>query len=63
MTVARYVIQPRAEVFDLLLDTPLLEGRTVFEREPINIGLVSKDGHSIYRTPEPIGFQRLNEKD
>lgn len=58
-----YVIRPRADTWDMLNDSPLLEGRTVFEREPSNTGLVSKDGHPIYRTPEPIGFVALRERD
>lgn len=59
----RYVIQPRAETWDMLQESPHLEGRTVIEREPANTGLVSKDGHPIYRAPEPIGFVLLQEND
>ena len=61
--MARYVTRPHAESFYLLRESPLLEGRTVTEREPVNTGLVSLDGHPINRTPEPIGFHRLKEKD
>lgn len=61
--MARYVIRPRGDVFDALRETPVLEGRTVYESEPANTGLVSKDGYPIYRTPEPIGFHHLNEKE
>jgi hypothetical protein len=55
--MTRYVIRPRAEVIDALRDSPLLEGRTVLDREPANTGLVNPDGYPIYRQPEPIGFR------
>lgn len=61
--MARYVIRPRAEVIDALRDSPLLEGRTVYEREPVSTGLLNPDGYPIYRAPDPIGFVPLKEKD
>jgi len=59
----RYVIRPHAETWDMLQDSPHLEARTVYEREPASTGPLSKDGHPIYRTPEPIGFVALQERD
>jgi hypothetical protein len=61
--MARYVVRPRGEVFDALRESPHLEGRTVYEHEPISTGLVNPDGYPIYRTPEPIGLVLLKEKD
>jgi len=58
----RYVIRPRADWWDGA-DCLHLEGKTVYEREPVSTGLVSKEGHPIYRSPEPIGFHTLNERD
>lgn len=58
-----YLIRPRAATLDELRDTPMREGWTVYEQQPVSTGLVSKDGHPIYRTPEAIGFVLLKEKD
>lgn len=55
----RYVILPRAQWDD---DRPLLEGRTVHEREPVDTGLLNKDGQKIWRVMSPIGFVELKER-
>jgi hypothetical protein len=58
----RYVVRPRAETFDALRETPHLEGRTVLEPEPVDTGLVDKDGNRIWRVMSPIGFVELKER-
>jgi hypothetical protein len=55
----RYIIRPRADWRD---DTPLLEGKTVYEREPGDTGLLDKDGNKIWRVMSPIGFVELKER-
>lgn len=56
----RYVaIRPRAEWND---ESPMLEGKTVHEREPVNTGILDKDGNPIYRVMSPIGFIELRER-
>ena len=51
------IIRPRASRWDDLQETPLLEGRTVYELdEPVDTGLLDKDGNSIGRRMDPIGF-------
>ena len=42
-------------------DYPFLPTLTVDEPALIWTGLYDKDGHEIYRRPEPIGFIRLGE--
>lgn len=55
----RYVvIRPRAE-WDS--EKPLLEGKTVHEPEPIDTGLLDKDGSAIFRVMDQIGFVRFRE--
>lgn len=42
-------------------DYPMLLDLTVSGPKEVNTGLVSKDGHPIFRTPPPIGFGRDKE--
>lgn len=42
---------------------PMLEGRTVHEREPVDTGLLDADGKRIYRVTSPIGFVELRERN
>lgn len=58
----RYVIRPRAETFDMLRETPHLGGSTVMEPEPVDTGLLDKDGNKIWRVMSPIGFVELKER-
>jgi len=56
----RYVsIRPRMDWRD---ETPMLEARTVHEREPIDTGLLDAEGNRIYRVMSPIGFVELKER-
>lgn len=55
MTASRYI--PAKTWWDYLPGDPIAPSPlTVYEREPTNTGLLSADGHPIYRNPEPIGF-------
>jgi len=56
----RYVTRPRAS--DWPEDRPHIEGKTVHEREPVDTGLLDKDGTPIYRVMSPIGFIELRER-
>ncbi len=58
----RYVIRPRADTYDALRETPVLEARTVLEPEPIKTGILDKDGNDIWRVMSPIGFVELKER-
>jgi hypothetical protein len=53
----QYIIQ-NAIIED---ERPLLEGKTVYEREPEDTGIISKDGNKIYRARRPIGFVEPRE--
>ncbi len=55
----RYIIRPRASWDD---ESPMIEGKTVHEREPVNTGILDKDGNSIFRVMSPIGFRELKER-
>lgn len=51
--MARYVVRPRMDWSD---DKPMLEGKTIFEPEPVKTGLLDKDGQPLYRVRASIGF-------
>lgn len=55
----RYVIRPRMDWLDA---EPMIEGKTVHEREPVNTGLLDKNGNPIFRVTSPIGFVELKER-
>ena len=55
----RYIVRPRACWDD---DKPMLEGKTVHEREPVDTGLLDKDGQKIWRVMSPVGFIELKER-
>ncbi len=56
----RYVaIRPRASWDD---DKPMMEAKTVHEREPVDTGLMDADGNTIWRVMSPIGFVELKER-
>lgn len=55
----RYVTRPRASWDE---DKPHIEGKTVHEREPVDTGLLDKDGNAIWRIMSPIGFVELKER-
>lgn len=60
--MARYVAR-RAETFwDDRMMQPLGHPQ-VFASEPVKTGLLNKDGHELYRMPDPIGFIRPQPKD
>lgn len=40
----------------------MLEARYVHEREPIDTGLVDRNGNSIFRIMGPIGFVEMKER-
>jgi len=40
----------------------MLEGRTVYESEPVDTGLIDKGGHKIFRVMSPVGFVELKER-
>lgn len=57
--MTRYVTRrPVAEWDD---DRPMIEGKTIYENEPVDTGLLDKSGLKIYRAKTPIGF--LDRKD
>lgn len=59
----RYVvIRPRLSRWDDLQESPQLEGRTVYDQEPVETGILDADGHPICRTMSPIGFVELKER-
>ena len=55
-------IRPRMTPIGELQDSPLIEGRTVHEREPEDTGLLNHEDHPIYRVTSPIGFIELRER-
>jgi hypothetical protein len=58
----RYVtLRPRSATWDDLRETPSLEGRTVFEPEAVDTGLLDKGGTPIYRIMDRIGFVRFED--
>lgn len=60
----RYVIRPRAtraDTAETLSDTPHLGAQTVIESEPVDTGVLDKDGNSIWRVMSPIGFVKMRE--
>jgi hypothetical protein len=60
--MARYFVQPRAYSHNSEVE-PLLEGRTVFEPEAVNTGLLDANGGQIWKTGiDPIGFVPLKER-
>ena len=54
----RYMTRPRASWDE---EKPMLEGKTVHEAEPVNTGLLDKDGNEIIRVMDQIGFVRFRE--
>ena len=54
----RYMTRPRASWDE---EKPMLEGKTVHEPEPVNTGLLDKDGNEIIRVMDQIGFVRFRE--
>lgn len=46
--------KPRGEYSD---DTPLIEGKTVIEADPVKTGLLDKNGNPLVRMTHPIGFK------
>ena len=55
-----FVIRPRAEWDD---EKPMLEGKTVYEPdEPVDTGLLDKDGNRIGRRMSPIGFVNFDDR-
>ena len=58
----KYVTRPRSAQWDELQETPMLEGRTVHDREPVDTGILDQDGQSIFRVMSPIGFIEMRER-
>jgi hypothetical protein len=59
----RYVTgRPRQSTADDLLQSPMLEAQTVHEPEPIDTGLVDRNGNTIFRIMGPIGFLEMKER-
>lgn len=59
----RYVtIRPRAGTQGELLDSPMLEARTVHEAEPVDTGILDHEGRAIFRVMSPVGFVALKER-
>lgn len=60
----RYVTmrRPRNSTQHDLMESPMLEGKTVMEPEPIDTGLVDVNESGIYRVMSPIGFVELRER-
>ena len=58
----RYVTRPRSAQWDELQESPALEGRTVYEPEPTDTGLLDKDGNQVFRIMDQIGFVRFRER-
>lgn len=59
--MARYTIRPRAHDEWSSDDCPRPSSLTVDDRVEVDTGLVSVDGHRIYRTQPPVGFGRDEE--
>jgi len=57
-----YVTRPRLTRYDDLRETPMLEGQTVWEPEPVDTGLLDKNGVPIFRVMDPIGFVEMKER-
>ena len=58
----RYVtLRPRSTKWDDLQETPVLQGDTVHEQEPVNTGLLDKDGRTLFRIMDQIGFVRFED--
>lgn len=59
----RYVIRPLASEPDPYDNfSTLIEGRTVYEPEPVKTGILDKDGNMVWRVVSPIGFVVLKER-
>ena len=60
----RYLALPRPRAWDdedVPKGQPPLPHPQVFVGEPVDTGLIDKDGTSIYRLPDRIGFLRVKE--
>lgn len=60
----RYVTmrRPRSATQQDLWESPMLEGKTVLDPEPVDTGLVDPTENVIYRVMSPIGFVALRER-
>lgn len=59
--MARYMIRPRAHDEWSSDDCSRPSSLTVDDRVEVDTGLVSADGHRIYRIQPPVGFGRDEE--
>ena len=58
----RYVtLRPRSATWDDLQETPSLEGKTVFEPDAVDTGLLDKEGRTLFRIMDQIGFVRFED--
>ena len=63
--MSRYVTKPKPKASDGA-DAPQaspLPHPQVFVADPIKTGLVDKDGHDLYRLPDPVGFVRWQDSE
>lgn len=58
--MARYTIRPKAMDWPSD-DCPRPSSIEVEDQKEVNTGLVSEDGHPIYRVQPPVGFGRDEE--
>ena len=59
----RYIARrPRSATWDDLQETPSLEGRTVFEPDAVDTGLLNAEGTPIFRVMDQIGFVRFKDR-
>lgn len=53
----RYVSRPKSSwVADDVWEEPFIPSLTVEDSEPVDTGLFDKDGNTIWRVNDPIGF-------
>lgn len=59
--MARYFTRPRSSDWFPSDDCPRPSSMDVPDHNPVDTGLIDRDGNAIWRSPNPIGFGRDDE--